>query len=164
MVVVDFSVLPERTALVNIDIQNCFVETAEDGLFTLDRINWLAQVCRDAGIVVIHTRHVLHPDGTNMGRLGDLVPSIRHGLLNRGAITAELHPVLVVDPRDVLLEKPRFGAFPVWARLFPVWARLSRSLSRLRRLVGRFTTAKGRPAFPRSATIDMSSVTTMLVG
>jgi hypothetical protein len=54
---------------------------------------------------------------------------------------------------------------------FPVWTRLSRGIlgSRPRRLVeaggvGRSVTARGRPAFPRSATIVVSSVTTMLIG
>ena len=40
---VDFAVVPERTALVNIDMQNCFVEgspiSALHGLAVLDRIN-----------------------------------------------------------------------------------------------------------------------------
>ena len=108
---IDYAVVPERTALVNIDMQNCFVEAADDGVAALDRINWLAELCRDAGILVIHTSHVLRPDGSNMGVLGELVPKIRDGLLNKGAKTAALHPGLVVDPRDVLVEKPRYGAF-----------------------------------------------------
>ena len=37
---VDFAVVPERTALVNVDMQNCFVEgapiSAPDGLAVLD--------------------------------------------------------------------------------------------------------------------------------
>ena len=60
---------------------------------------------------MIHTRHVLRPDGSNMGVLGELIPKIREGLLNKGAESAALHEAVVVDPRDVLLEKPRFGAF-----------------------------------------------------
>jgi nicotinamidase-related amidase len=42
---VDFAVVPERTALVNVDMQNCFVQgypsSAPDGLAVLDRINRL---------------------------------------------------------------------------------------------------------------------------
>lgn len=41
----------------------------------------------------------------------EIVPEIRDGLLNRGAETAALNPRLNVDPRDIVLEKPRFGAF-----------------------------------------------------
>lgn len=108
---VDFAVVPEHTSLLNIDMQNCFVEAAQDGIATLDRINRFAATCRDAGILVIHTAHVLNTDGSDMGLLGELVPMIKRGSLNRGAPSAELHPDLVVDERDVLLEKPRFGAF-----------------------------------------------------
>jgi ureidoacrylate peracid hydrolase len=33
------------------------------------------------------------------------------GFLNSGAASAALHPALAVEPGDILLEKPRFGAF-----------------------------------------------------
>jgi ureidoacrylate peracid hydrolase len=113
--VVDFAVVPERTALVNVDMQNLFVEgdwpAAPDGLAVLDRINRLAAVCRDAGVLVVHASHVLRPDGANMGVLGEVVPPVRDGIIAKGAQSAALHKGLVVDPHDVLLEKPRFGAF-----------------------------------------------------
>jgi ureidoacrylate peracid hydrolase len=108
---VDYAVSPARTALVNVDLQNFFVDTTEDGADLVDRVNELAAVCRAAGILVIHTAHVLRSDGSNMGVLGELVPDINEGLLNKGAETAALHPRLHIDPRDVLVEKPRFGAF-----------------------------------------------------
>ncbi len=102
--------LPSRSALVNVDVQNCFVEGAPDGVGLVARINRLAAACRDAGILVIHTRHVLRPDGSNTGVLAQL-PKVRDGLLDQGAESAAFHPDLVLDERDVLLEKPRFGAF-----------------------------------------------------
>ncbi len=112
---VDFTVVPERTALVNIDMQNCFVEgsqiAAPDGLVVLDRINRLAAVCREAGILVIHTSLVLRPDGSNTGVLAEMSPPVKAGILNKGADSAALHPGLVVNHRDILLDKPRFGAF-----------------------------------------------------
>ena len=47
---VDFAVVPQRTALVNVDMQNCFVHgspvSAPDGLIVLDRINRVAAACR----------------------------------------------------------------------------------------------------------------------
>ena len=56
----DFPVIPARMALVNVDIQNVFVEGSEpDGQIVLERINRLAAVCRAAGIVVFHLRHTL---------------------------------------------------------------------------------------------------------
>jgi nicotinamidase-related amidase len=50
---VDFRVFPERTALINVDMQKVFAEgdwpAAPDGLALLERVNRLASVCRQAG-------------------------------------------------------------------------------------------------------------------
>ena len=112
---VDFDVLQERTALINVDMQNCFVEgspiAAPDGLAVLDRINRVAAACRAAGILVVHTLIVLRADGSNLGVLGEFDPVVKTGIINKGSPAAALHGKLVVDPRDVLLDKPRFGAF-----------------------------------------------------
>jgi ureidoacrylate peracid hydrolase len=112
---IDFPVVPERTALVNVDMQNCFVHgspfSAPDGLSVQDRINRVAAACRAAGIVVIHTSQVIRPDGSNIGVLGEIAPIVKEGIINKGSVSAALHKGLVVDPRDILLEKPRFGAF-----------------------------------------------------
>ena len=103
-------IVPERTALINIDLQRCFVDGASDGRAIVDAVNGLAAACRTAGVLVIHTRHVLRPDGSNMGRLRE-IPKIRDGLLNDGAASAELDDALTVDERDIIVNKPRFGAF-----------------------------------------------------
>ena len=108
----DFDVIPERTVLVNVDLQNFFVESAPEGYTVLERVNRLAAECRNAGILVIHTRHVLRPDGSNIGVLGELVPAVKEkGIINEGTRTAALHQDLEIEPGDILLEKPRFGAF-----------------------------------------------------
>lgn len=113
---VDFGVIPERTALVNVDMQCCFVEgyriSVPDGPAVLGRVNHLAAACRKAGILVIHTSIVYRPDGSNVGIVKEFDPvSIKSGLLNKGAEGAALHPRLVVEKGDILLDKPRFGAF-----------------------------------------------------
>ena len=109
---VDFPVVPARTALVNVDLQNFFVENAPDGFVVLERVNELAAACRRAGILVVHTAHVLRPDGSNTGVLGELIPSIpEEGFLYDGTRAAAWHDALTVEPADVLLKKPRFGAF-----------------------------------------------------
>jgi biuret amidohydrolase len=113
--VVDFKVVPERTALVNVDLQRCFVENsplaAPDGLAILPRINRLAAACRRSNIAVIHTRCVLRPDGANLGLMAEFTPLVRAGILNLDSPAAALHPGLVVEPGDIILDKPRFGAF-----------------------------------------------------
>lgn len=111
----EFEVVPSRTALINVDMQNCFVEgspiSAPEGRLVLERINRLAAVCRAAGILVIHVSHTLRADGSNMGLLWELAPVVKEGIITKGSASAALHRGLVVDPRDILLEKPRFGAF-----------------------------------------------------
>jgi ureidoacrylate peracid hydrolase len=96
-------------------MQNCFVEgspfSAPDGLIVLDRINRLAGACRAAGILVIQASHVLQPNGSNAGVLSEIAPIIKQGIINKGAESAALHKGLVLEPRDIRLEKPRFGAF-----------------------------------------------------
>lgn len=112
---VEFAIVPERTALLNVDLQNCFVEgspiAAPDGRLVLERVNRLAAVCRAVGILVIHASIVLRPDHSNLGTLAEFSPFVKDGILDKGSQSAALHKDLVVDPRDILLDKPRFGAF-----------------------------------------------------
>jgi nicotinamidase-related amidase len=111
----DFDVIPKRTALINVDMQSCFVEgspiAAPEGLAVLERINTVAEVCRAAGILVIHTSNVFRTDGSNLGVLAEFDPIVKTGILNKGSEAAALHKKLNVDARDILLDKPRFGAF-----------------------------------------------------
>ena len=112
---VDFTIIPQKTALINVDMQNCFVAgspiSAPDGLALLERINLFTGICRQAEILVIHTAFVLNPDGSNLGILAKTSPPAKAGMLNKGSESAALHPRLRVEPEDVILEKPRFGAF-----------------------------------------------------
>jgi ureidoacrylate peracid hydrolase len=105
---------PTSTALLNVDMQNCFVEgtpvSAPGGRALLDRINELADACRTASMLVMHTRHVLRADGSNAGILRD-IPPIAAGMINKGSPSADFHPQLDVEDTDVILDKPRFGAF-----------------------------------------------------
>ena len=111
----NFDVTPNRTALINVDMQNCFVEgspiAAPDGLAVLERINRVSAACRKAGILVVHTSVVFRADGSNLGVLPEFDPIVKTGILNKGSAAAALHKNLVVDARDILLDKPRFGAF-----------------------------------------------------
>ena len=112
---VDFAVVPERTALINVDLQECFVRdspiSAPDGPAVMERLNRLGEVCRRAGIAVVHTRFVLRPDGSNLGLLGETSPPARAGILNKDAQSAQLDAELLVREQDIIIDKPRFGAF-----------------------------------------------------
>ena len=112
---VDFSVVPNKMALINVDMQNLFVDgyplSAPDGLELLERINKFADVCRGTGITVIHAMHVVRPDGSNIGVLGDIIPAVKGGVINKGAEASLLHKGLDIKDGDIVLEKPRYGAF-----------------------------------------------------
>ena len=112
---VDFPVIPSKTALINVDMQNCFVENspiaAPGGLEVLERINKLAAACRKAGVKVIHTAHVVRPDHSNVGVLGEIVPPVNDGVITKGNFTAEIHGGVEQGPDDMVLDKPRFGSF-----------------------------------------------------
>jgi nicotinamidase-related amidase len=101
---------PRHTALINLDLQHHFIESARDGSAVITAVNALSAACRDAGVMVIHTRHVLRPDGSNMGLLRR-IPKIRDGILNDGTVSAAFHDRLELGDHDITLDKPRFGAF-----------------------------------------------------
>lgn len=106
---------PARTALLNVDMQCCFVENSPlaspEGLAVLGRINALAAACRAAGTLIVHTRGWMRADGSNLGIMSELVPPFIVALYTEGSETAELHEGLDVSPSDIILNKPRYGAF-----------------------------------------------------
>jgi ureidoacrylate peracid hydrolase len=111
----DFPVIPGKIALVNVDMQNCFVENspiaAPGGIEVLGRINRLIEACRANGVVIIHTAHVVRPDGSNIGVMGEIIPPVNDGVINKGAPSAALHGGLDFQDGDIVLDKPRFGSF-----------------------------------------------------
>lgn len=111
----DYTLVPERTALINVDMQNAFVEgtplSAPGGGALLAPVNRLAAACRQAGIRVIHTLHVTRADGSNLGTMGELIEPVRAGYIREGSETARLHPGVEVGPDDLMLYKPRYGSF-----------------------------------------------------
>ena len=82
----DVAVDPGRTVLVVVDMQNCFVAdspvSAPLGPEVATRLNRLAGACRESGITVIWTRHVVRRDGSNVGLLGEKIPAVAHGVIN----------------------------------------------------------------------------------
>jgi nicotinamidase-related amidase len=112
---VDFAVVPRKLALINVDLQNVFVEgfpvSSPDGPAVVERVNKLAAACRKAGVLVVHTAHVTRADGSNVGVMGEIIPPVREGMIAKGSFPASLHKDLKVESGDIVLDKPRFGAF-----------------------------------------------------
>ena len=106
---VEFALVPVRTALLSIDLQTASSTDRRGGTAVLQRMNRVAAACRTAGILVVVVRHAL-PSDADPGVLDEIFPGVL-GLLDRESATAALHAGLEVDERDVLLEKPHFGAF-----------------------------------------------------
>jgi len=111
----DFPLDPARTALINVDMQRCFVEgsplASPDGRMLAERVNRLSAVCREAGVTVVHTRVWMRPDGSTLGVMGEIVPPFIRELFLAGAETAEIHDAVVVEEADIILDKQRYGAF-----------------------------------------------------
>lgn len=112
---VEFALVPSKTALINVDMQNAFVEgtplSAPGGVSLLEPVNRLAAACRAAGVKVIHTLHVTRADRTNEGTMGELIEPVRAGYIREGSETAKLHPGVKVEKGDIMLYKPRYGSF-----------------------------------------------------
>lgn len=112
---IEFKVIPSKVALINVDLQNCFVENspiaAAAGVRIVNQVNRLAATCREVGIPVIHTRFVLRPDGSDTGILRETAPPVKSGILNSDRESSAFHPNLQIDAGDIILDKTRFGAF-----------------------------------------------------
>ena len=110
-----FPLVPAKTALVNVDMQRCFVEgsplASPDGLALLNKVNGLIRTCRQAGVLVVHTRGWMARDGSNLGVMAELVPPFIVDLYTEGSPTAELHEALDVAAEDLIVDKTRYGAF-----------------------------------------------------
>ncbi|BDT92461.1 isochorismatase [Nocardia sputorum] len=109
-----WNIVPERTALLLLDLQNLFVSgplAVRDALALINRLNILTKACRAHRIPIIATSHTLRPDGANSGRLVDILPPGGTRLVAQGSAAAALHSKLQLEPGDIVLAKPRFGAF-----------------------------------------------------
>ena len=110
---------PARTALVVIDMQDCFVNPqyrigAPGTAAIVPRINKLAAALRAAGGMVAFTRHTLSEEppfalpqwlreSSNMRE--------NQQLFEKGSASHSLHDSLDVQPGDLVLDKHRYSAF-----------------------------------------------------
>ncbi len=114
---VTWEIVPERTALVVVDMQNDFVQEGAplevpQARATVERLNKLIEICRARAVTVIFVRHVLRADRADAGRLVDMHPPIRKGeAIVAGTEGVELYPKLDVRPDDIVVAKSRYSAF-----------------------------------------------------
>ena len=103
-------------ALILVDLQRCFIDqssehSAKGAMALIERLNALAERCREAGVLVILTAHVLRADHSNAGTLPDKVAAVADGMIDETSESAALHSAVRIDPRDIVVRKPRFSAF-----------------------------------------------------
>ena len=118
---IDWAVNPKTTALINVDLQNVFVEgysiSSPNGPEVVAQLNRLSAQARKAGILVIHTAQETRADQSNRGIASDIVQSylkshnMERGGIGAGSDAVKLSPRLDVQPSDIVLFKPRYGAF-----------------------------------------------------
>jgi ureidoacrylate peracid hydrolase len=110
---------PERTALIVIDMQNCFVDP-QGGLYSpafreqVPRINQIARACREHGISVIWVQFVTRADCLDLGYTLMVTPE--SALFSpmwhiEGTKGAELYPELEIHDEDLIVPKRRYSAF-----------------------------------------------------
>ena len=114
-----WDIVPEKTALLVIDMQRAFVE--EEGLFfvpaareALPTINKVVKECRDRGILVVWVvRAPYRNDGLDVAQEQDFF----HNLVgnpagySEGGWGLDLHPDLDSEAGDLVVHKTRFSAF-----------------------------------------------------
>jgi ureidoacrylate peracid hydrolase len=114
-----WDIVPEKTALLVIDMQRCFAE--EKGLFfvpeakeKIPTINGVVDACRKRGIQVVWVvRHPYRKDGLDIAQERDFVPSM---VGNPAGYTedgwgVELHPEMHKKDEDLVVAKTRYSAF-----------------------------------------------------
>jgi nicotinamidase-related amidase len=125
-----YEFVPAKTALIVIDMQRDFVEPGgfgaslgnDVGLLTaiIPTTRRLLDLCRTAGIMVIHTREAHRPDlsdcppsklsrGNPSLRIGDPGPMGR--VLVAGEPGNDIVPALAPLPGEIVIDKPGKGAF-----------------------------------------------------
>jgi nicotinamidase-related amidase len=108
----------KSTALIVIDMQNAFLDSSSpycvsDSGGLLDRVSGIIGFSRSHGIPVIFTKVILDDelDGGPFSRNW-----LRHGfdevgILRRGTSNAEIHPSILPEKGDIVIEKSRYSAF-----------------------------------------------------
>jgi ureidoacrylate peracid hydrolase len=107
---------PVRTAVVIVDVQRYFIETAPFSAMQaiLQPLAQFLPTARRAGMPVVHVRTEFDPDMTDAGRPGSRTRVMMDSLgtaLVRGNRLADIAPQLNPDASDISVTKTRFSGF-----------------------------------------------------
>ncbi len=114
---VKYPIVPEKTAMIVVDMQNDFVQEGAPGekppaRAMVPRLNQLLDVCRAHKILVIYIHHVIRGGNIDAGRLADLFENVRNSkMLIAGTKNVEIYDGLKPKPGDLVVAKPRYSAF-----------------------------------------------------
>lgn len=114
----DFPIDPGKTALLVIDLQECFVATGArmwmpENLRILPRVKKLIEHCRGLGVPVIFTEHGHDPSGRDKGLMWEMPVNapIRDGALRIGADETSTFHEIAPLPGEKVVQKHRYNAF-----------------------------------------------------
>ncbi len=116
-----YSVDPSSTAFLVVDMTNDFLDPGAPqecpaGREIVAGLSRLAEECRRVGIPVIYTSHMHRPDGSDMGRRGDVFKHLvdeagRPVNLIEGTRGVEVVDDLAPAPGEIVIRKSRYSAF-----------------------------------------------------
>lgn len=108
---------PKKTAILVIDMQNDFIAQGAPletpmGRRILPTLQRLLAFAREKGMSVIYTAHVHREDGSDLGRFGDIYPTIAEGAcLIDNTPGADMYPEVTPLPNEPVIKKHRYSAF-----------------------------------------------------
>ncbi|HLB28852.1 MAG TPA: cysteine hydrolase [Dehalococcoidia bacterium] len=114
---VEYEVIPERTAILVFDMINDFVDPRSPGYTSgadqmALRLKDLLDLCRSKGVLVVYASESLRPDGLDWGRLGDIWERVGdRKILMEGTEGVEIYKELEPKPGDIVIKKHRYSAF-----------------------------------------------------
>ena len=115
--IVKYPIIPEKTAMLVVDMQNDFVQEGAPievprARTMVPRLNRLLNLCRTHAILVIYIRHVIRGGDIDAGRLADHHAAVRQNkAIIAGTPNIEIYEGLKPQPGDLLVAKPRYSAF-----------------------------------------------------
>lgn len=114
---VKYSIIPEKTAMLVVDMQNDFVQEGAISEIPLARVmvphlNRLLDTCRAHHILIIYIHHAIRGGDIDGGRLADLFDAVRNNnTIIAGTKNVEIYEGLKPHLGDLVVAKPRYSAF-----------------------------------------------------